>query len=55
MPKSLDEFYGSQRKKQNKNDVGFFESALAGVVTGLCNIPKLGFSRCNCYGFGGRH
>jgi hypothetical protein len=44
MPKSLDEFYGSQRKKQNKNDVGFFESALAGVVTGLWNIPKLGFS-----------
>ena len=30
-----------QREKENKEqDVGFFESALAGVATGLWNIPK---------------
>ncbi len=45
MAKSLDEFYGSQGQKRKKDeDVGFFESALAGVATGLWNIPKGVFS-----------
>ena len=45
MAKSLDEFYGSQGLKKKKDeDVGFFESALAGVATGLWNIPKGVFS-----------
>ena len=45
MPKSLDEVYGSQQQKKKKDsDVGFFESALAGVATGLWNIPKGVFS-----------
>ena len=45
MAKSLDEFYGSQGQKKKKDeDVGFFESALAGVATGLWNIPKGVFS-----------
>ena len=45
MPKSLDEVYGSQQQKKKKDsDVGFFESALAGVATGLWNIPKSVFS-----------
>ena len=36
MPISADAFYGSQQQKKKKdNDVGFFESALAGVATGL--------------------
>ena len=30
----------SERETKKKEDVGFFESALAGVVTGLWNIPK---------------
>ena len=41
MPKTLEEFYGSQGQTKKKDeDVGFFESALAGVATGLWNIPK---------------
>ena len=45
MPKSLDEVYGSQQQKKKKDsNVGFFESALAGVATGLWNIPKSVFS-----------
>ena len=28
------------KKIRDENDVGFFESALAGVATGLWNIPK---------------
>ena len=35
----------SKRKEKRKDEeVGFFESALAGVATGLWNIPKTGFS-----------
>ena len=37
MPQSIDEIYGSEPKEEN---VGFFESALAGVATGVWNIPK---------------
>ena len=37
MPVSLDEKFGASTKKE---DVGFFESALAGVATGIWNIPK---------------
>jgi hypothetical protein len=37
MPQSIDEIYGSKPKEEN---VGFFESALAGVATGVWNIPK---------------
>ena len=45
MAKSLEQFYGSQGQKKKKDeDVGFFESALAGVATGLWNIPKGVFS-----------
>ena len=45
MPKSLEEFYGSQGQSKKKDeDVGLFESALAGVATGLWNIPKGVFS-----------
>ena len=45
MPKTLEEFYGSQGQTKKKDeDVGFFESALAGVATGLWNIPKGVFS-----------
>ena len=35
-PLSLEE----SKKKQEDEEVGFFESALAGVATGLWNIPK---------------
>ena len=28
------------KKKEKEQEVGFFESALAGVATGLWNIPK---------------
>ena len=38
MAQSLEEFYGAS--KTTDDDVGFFESALAGVATGLWNIPK---------------
>ena len=37
MPQSIEEIYGAQ---EQEDDVGFFESALAGVTTGLWNIPK---------------
>ena len=37
MPKSIQEIYGSEPQEP---DVGFFESALAGVATGIWNIPK---------------
>ena len=37
MPQSIEEIYGAQEQEE---DVGFFESALAGVATGLWNIPK---------------
>ena len=39
MPETLEEVYGSQSQK-GADEVGFFESALAGVATGLWNIPK---------------
>ena len=29
------------KKEKDKEEVGFFESALAGVATGLWNIPKV--------------
>ena len=38
MPQSADEVFASS--ETTDNDVGFFESALAGVVTALWNIPK---------------
>ena len=38
MPETLEEAYGTQ--SQGSEDVGFFESALAGVATGVWNIPK---------------
>ena len=38
MPQSPEEVFASSRTTDN--DVGFFESALAGVATGLWNIPK---------------
>jgi len=37
MPQSVDQIYGA---KSQEPDVGFFESALAGVATGVWNIPK---------------
>ena len=38
---SLDDLYSKDSKSSKKeDDVGFFESALAGVATGLWNIPK---------------
>ena len=37
MPQSVDQVYGA---KSQEPDVGFFESALAGVATGVWNIPK---------------
>ena len=38
MPQTVEEYFGSS--KTTDDDVGFFESALAGVATGLWNIPK---------------
>ena len=38
MPQTVDEVFASS--KTTDDDVGFFESALAGVATGLWNIPK---------------
>jgi hypothetical protein len=38
MPQSAEEVFASSRTTDS--DVGFFESALAGVATGLWNIPK---------------
>ena len=39
MPLTLEEAYGDQTQK-GAEEVGFFESALDGVATGLWNIPK---------------
>ena len=39
-PLSLEE----TKKKKEDEDVGFFESAFAGIATGLWNIPKGIFS-----------
>ena len=36
-----------QKEEKDKEEVGFFESALAGVATGLWNIPK-GFCITRC-------
>jgi len=45
MPESIDSLYGESGKQRTAaDDVGFFESALAGVATGLWNIPKEVFS-----------
>ena len=45
MPESVSDFYNeSGSKRKPGDDVGFFESALAGVATGLWNIPKGVFS-----------
>ena len=38
MPQTVEEYFGAS--KTTDDDVGFFESALAGVATGLWNIPK---------------
>ena len=38
MPQTVEEVFASS--KSTDDDVGFFESALAGVATGLWNIPK---------------
>ena len=40
MPLDLKDVYGATEAKRQEEDVGFFESALAGVATGLWNIPK---------------
>ena len=37
---SLEEINKKQKEEKDKEEVGFFESALAGVATGLWNIPK---------------
>ena len=37
---SLEEINKKQKKEKDTEEVGFFESALAGVATGLWNIPK---------------
>ena len=42
MPLSDEQLFGTvaATKKKREDDVGFFTSALAGVYTGLWNIPK---------------
>ena len=42
MPLSDEQLFGTAAttKKKREDDVGFFTSALAGVYTGLWNIPK---------------
>jgi len=42
MALSFEDLYGTKEAKRRKDaeDVGFIESALAGVVTGVINIPK---------------
>ena len=43
MAVSVEEFFkqeSEQEEKKKDEEVGFFESALAGVATGLWNIPK---------------
>ncbi len=37
---SINELNKQTEKENKEQDVGFFESALAGVATGLWNIPK---------------
>jgi hypothetical protein len=45
MPESVADLYSQKGSKRKPgDDVGFFESALAGVATGLWNIPKGVFS-----------
>ena len=45
MPENVSDLYNQEGNKRTPgDDVGFFESALAGVVTGLWNIPKGIFS-----------
>ena len=41
MPENVSDFYNESGSRRTPgDDVGFFESALAGVATGLWNIPK---------------
>lgn len=42
MALSFEDLYGTKEAKRRKDaeDVGFIESALAGVATGIINIPK---------------
>ena len=47
MAVSIDEAFKQESEREEKKkdeEVGFFESALAGVATGLWNIPKTAFS-----------
>jgi hypothetical protein len=45
MPELVADLYNeSGSKRKPGDDVGFFESALAGVATGLWNVPKKVFS-----------
>ena len=45
MPENVSDLYNQEGNKRTPgDDVGFFESALAGVATGLWNIPKGVFS-----------
>ena len=45
MPENISDLYNQEGNKRSPgDDVGFFESALAGVATGLWNIPKKVFS-----------
>ena len=47
MAVSLEKFLNQESEREEKKkdeEVGFFESALAGVATGLWNIPKTAFS-----------
>ena len=45
MPENISDLYNQEGNKRTPgDDVGFFESALAGVATGLWNIPKGVFS-----------
>ena len=45
MPENISDLYNQEGNKRTPgDDVGFFESALAGVATGLWNIPKKVFS-----------
>ena len=45
MPENVSDLYNQEGNKRTPgDDVGFFESALAGVATGLWNIPKKVFS-----------
>ena len=51
-PLSLEE----SKQKEKDEEVGFFESALAGVATGLWNIPKgFFFVRCRIIRFSWRY